>query len=254
MKVVFIGSGNVATHMALAFKEAGHNLAQVFSRNLNHAQELAARVDAIAVDDIAQLDKLADVYVVSVSDSAISEVVQELNGIGGLILHTSGSTAISVLSGYNKYGVLYPLQTFSKSVNLTFKEVPLFVEAGDEASLILLKSLATGLSDKVYEANSEQRRTLHIGAVFVCNFVNQLYQLGAELLEANQLDFEMLRPLIMETARKVQHECPLRVQTGPAVRNDQVTIDSHMELLKTTPELSSIYQILSNSIKKTHQY
>lgn len=252
MKIVCIGSGNVATHMAQAFNARGINVVQVFSRDLSHAELLAQKTAAQAIADLSLIRRDADLYVIAVKDDAITEIAQSLEGVAGLVLHTSGATDIQVLKNCKRYGVLYPLQTFSKSRAIDFSNVPLFIEAGNQAVFSDLKLIADQLSHRVYEADSEKRRVLHLAAVFACNFVNQLYTLSADLVEHHGLEFEMLRPLILETALKVQSAEPVNVQTGPAVRGDQQTMMNHLDLLTLTPELQGIYETLSNSIKKTH--
>ncbi|HMI00910.1 MAG TPA: DUF2520 domain-containing protein [Pedobacter sp.] len=251
MKVTFIGSGNVATHMALALKTAGAHIDQIWSRNIEHAAALATLVGARPVSALSEVDTNAGLLVIAVKDDAIAEVCKALKGVRALVVHTSGATDLHVLSSFENYGVLYPLQTFSKSRPIDFVKVPLFIEAGNGEALNKLKSIASKLSPLIYEATSDQRKILHLSAVFACNFVNHLYALGNQLLEDNGLDFEMLRPLILETAEKVRHDLPLNVQTGPAVRDDQQTILKHMELLEGKPHLQEIYQALSKSIKKT---
>lgn len=253
MKIVCIGSGNVATHFANAFKAGAAELVQVWSKNKEHAAELAVSLGAAPISDLKEIDLKADLYLIAVKDDAIPEVVTALAGVEGMVVHTSGATDIGVFreSGMN-FGVLYPLQTFSKQKNLDFKQVPLCIEAKDQETLDTLKSIAQMLSPLVYEVNSEKRRILHLAAVFACNFVNHLYALSKEILQKNDLDFEILRPLIMETAVKVQDAFPADVQTGPAIRNDEQTIIKHKELLKDMPQLEDIYETLSKSIKKTH--
>ncbi|WP_285055021.1 Rossmann-like and DUF2520 domain-containing protein [Pedobacter ginsengisoli] len=251
MKVTFVGSGNVATHMALALKAAGALIDQIWSRNIGHAAALADLVGARPVSGLSEIDTNADLVVIAVKDDAIAEVCNALKGIGALVVHTSGATDLHVLSSFANYGVLYPLQTFSKSRPIDFNKVPLFIEANNPPVLDELKIIASRLSPLIYQATSDQRKILHLSAVFACNFVNHLYELGNRVLQDNGLDFEMLRPLILETAEKVQHDLPLNVQTGPAVRNDQQTILKHLKLLDGEPGLQEIYQALSKSIKKT---
>lgn len=253
MKIVCIGSGNVATHFSKAFKAAGSELVQIWSKNPEHAAELAIETGAKPIADLKEIDNNADVYLIAVKDDAIGEVTAQLSAVKGMIVHTSGATDIDVFPAtIAKYGVLYPLQTFSKHKAIDFNQVPLCIEAKDEETLKLLKSIALMLSPLVYEVNSEKRRILHLSAVFACNFVNHLYTLSNEILQKNELDFEILRPLIMETAEKVQNAFPVDVQTGPAIRNDEQTITKHKELLNDMPELKDIYETLSKSIKKTH--
>ncbi|WP_316792491.1 Rossmann-like and DUF2520 domain-containing protein [Pedobacter frigoris] len=252
MNVVCIGSGNVATHMAHALKKSGANLTQIWSRSLDNAAILGNELEAKSISTFQEIDRSADLYVIAVKDDAIAEVAVALKGVEGLVVHTSGATDISILSSFKNYGVLYPLQTFSKKKQLDFANVPLCIESLDESVLDKLRSVALGLTPMVYEVDSEKRKILHLAAVFGCNFVNHMYVLSNELVKHHGLDFEMLKPLIMETAVKVQTELPINVQTGPAVRNDEKTILKHLELLDQMPDLARIYQTLSKSIKKTH--
>ena len=253
MKVVCIGSGNVATHFSNAFAAAGMELIQVWSKNQAHAALLADTLGAKAISDKAAIDLHADLYLIAVKDDAIPEMVAALAEVDGLVVHTSGATDLEVFSTsiLKNYGVLYPLQTFSRTKALDFSKVPLCLEAKNETILTTLKNIALQLSPLVYEVNSQQRRILHLAAVFACNFSNHLYAIGQEILEKNQLDFEILRPLILETAEKVQHAFPRDVQTGPAIRHDEQTLLKHKELLNGMPELQVIYETLSKSIKKT---
>ena len=252
MKVVCIGSGNVATHLANALKAKGVNLIQVWSRDLTNASELAKTINARAISNLNEIDRSADLYIIAVKDDAIPIITESLKDVNGLVVHTSGATAIDTLSAHRNYGVLYPLQTFSKAKSIDFVDVPLCIEANNADSLELLKKVANKLSSPVYEVNSEKRKILHLAAVFACNFVNHLYVLSDKVVEHFGLDFEILKPLIMETALKVQTELPINVQTGPAVRNDEQTMIKHLDLLSDMPELKEIYQTLSKSIKKTH--
>jgi len=251
MKIVCLGSGNVATHMAKALKESGQDLVQVWSKTLSNAVVLAEMLDAEAIDDLSKINQHADLYLIAVKDDAIEEVAKSLDQVTGLVVHTSGSTPLEVLKGLRHYGVLYPLQTFSKDKALNFRQVPLCIEAGEAGSLKQIKTIADLLSDRVYEVGTDQRKILHLAAVFACNFTNHLYQLSAQLLESNGLDFELLKPLIEETAAKIQSAPPKDVQTGPAVRDDQKTLSAHLDLMTGEPNLQRIYTILSESIKKT---
>lgn len=253
MKVVCIGSGNVATHFVHALKSSGAELVQIWSKTPLHAQRLASEVDAIAITALEDISLTADLYLVSVKDDAIAGIVATLQDVQGLVVHTSGATAIDVFpDSMHAYGVLYPLQTFSRTKALDFNQVPLCLEAKNEKLLEQLKAIAKQLSPLVYEVSSDQRKILHLAAVFACNFVNHLYGMGQQIVEENNLGFEILRPLILETALKVQHALPGDVQTGPAIRKDEQTLIKHKALLAGHPELQDIYETLSNSIKKTH--
>jgi predicted short-subunit dehydrogenase-like oxidoreductase (DUF2520 family) len=254
MKVVCLGSGNVATHLACAFKSSGATLLQVYSKTLANAQALANVLNSTATDNLKVVDPNADLYVICVKDDAILAVAQELQAFNGIIVHTSGATDINVLkeAGLKNYGVMYPLQTFSKSRELAGSQIPFCLEASRIEVLNDLKTIAGKLSPMLYEVNSEKRKQLHLAAVFACNFTNHLYARSAEILNQHQMDFELLKPLIMETAAKVQTALPKDVQTGPAIRNDKLTMQKHVELLKDNPELVEIYETLSKSIKKTY--
>lgn len=251
MKVVIVGAGNVATHLAKALLAANVQIAQVWSYHYANSKLLADQVHATAIENLAVLDKTADICLISVKDDAIAEVAQQLIDFKGVIAHTSGSVNIDVLSGSANYGVFYPLQTFSKDKELNFSTVPLCIEANNDTTLQFLKKLANQLSNHVVEIDSEKRKILHLAAVFACNFTNHFYALAEEVLTAHQLEFDILRPLITETAAKVQQSLPLTVQTGPAIRNDEQTLKKHEELLLQQPQLLEIYKIVSESIKKT---
>lgn len=254
MDIVILGSGNIATHLGRAFKMAGQNITQVWSRTNDHAVELADMLAAEAIADISDLSRSADLYIIAVNDEAIRDVALELKTEDKLIVHTSGSTALSALEGISeKIGVFYPLQTFSKIKSVDFRQIPIAVEANTPETLLIIRAIADRLSEKVIEMCSEQRRALHIAAVFACNFTNHLFGLSKELLDEQNLDFDLLKPLIAETINKIEFNDPVSVQTGPAIRSDQVTIEAHLELLRNKPELSEIYRKLSQSIVNLHE-
>ncbi len=252
MKIVIIGAGNVASHLAKALYTAQLQIVQVWSFHHENAVDLAHQIDAKAITNLTELDLQADVCLIAVKDDAISEIATELVGFKGLIAHTSGAVNLNVFAaGFENYGVFYPLQTFSKLKKVNFSNIPICLEANSDVALQLLKNLGHKLSNTVTEVDSEKRKVLHLAAVFACNFTNHLYALAEEILEANAIDFDMIRPLISETASKVQEALPLEVQTGPAIRNDEVTLSKHIELLQKQPQLLEIYKTLSESIKKT---
>jgi len=252
MKIVLLGSGNVATHLAKALKAKGENVVQVYSPNLINAKLLADQIEAEPIDDLSQVSQTADLYIISVKDDAIESIAVSLKKVKGLVVHTSGTTDIKVLSAHVKQaGVFYPLQTFSKAKEVSFNNIPLCIEATDENQLDILKQLASELSNGVYEMDGKKRKVLHLAAVFACNFPNHLYALANQILDQNGLDFSMIRPLIAETADKVMVNLPENVQTGPAIRDDESTMNKHLGMLKNLPELQNIYQTLSNSIKLT---
>jgi len=251
MRITIIGSGNVATHMAAALKNAGHNIVQVYSRDMQNAAMLAYHVKAEPVDNLQHISGNTDVFIIAVKDDVIGVLAEQLAKHDKLILHTSGATDMYALLAFtDKAGVLYPLQTFSKVKEVNFRQVPLCIEGVDEGITRQIEELAQSISNNVYRVDSAQRKILHLAAVYACNFPNYLYEVARQLLDAKGLDFEMLRPLILETAQKVQQRLPSEVQTGPAIRNDTGTMDAHLKLLAETPHLQQIYTMLSQGIIK----
>ncbi len=251
MRITIIGSGNVATHLAAAFKNAGHNIVQVYSRDLHNASLLAYHVKAESIDNLYQINPETDLFVIAVKDDAIEAIVSALAKYQKLIVHTSGATDLQVLLKYTQNaGVFYPLQTFSKTKEVNFNTVPLCIEGADEQITSQLNELAYTITQNVYRIDSAERKTLHLAAVFACNFPNYLYYLSQQLLADQKLPFDLLRPLILETAEKVQEHLPASVQTGPAVRNDEKTMDAHLQLLHENPELQQLYKLLSQGIIK----
>ncbi|WP_406825925.1 Rossmann-like and DUF2520 domain-containing protein [Pedobacter sp. KACC 23697] len=252
MKIVLLGSGNVATHLAKALKAKGEEVIQVYSPNLNHAKLLAEAIEADGINDLNDLEQSADLYIISVKDDAIESVAKSLKNVTGLVVHTSGTADIDILSSQIKNaGIFYPLQTFSKDKEVSFENIPLCIEANGENQLTVLKKLAAKISREVHELNGGKRKVLHLAAVFACNFPNHLYALANKILNQNGLDFQIIRPLIAETAEKVMGNLPENVQTGPAIRADESTLNKHLSMLTDMPELQNIYQTLSNSIKLT---
>ncbi len=251
MRITLIGSGNVATHLGAALKNAGHQMVQVYSRNADHAALLAYHIKAEAISKFADISPDTDLFIISVKDDVIEEVASALSVYLKPIVHTSGATPLATLQKCtDKAGVFYPLQTFSKTKEVNFRAVPICIEAADQDLDETLKQLASTISNSVYTINSEQRKILHLAAVFACNFPNYLYHASQQLLAQHQLDFNLLRPLISETADKVQEHFPSAVQTGPAVRNDEKTMAAHLELLNGNDELTAIYNLLSQAIIK----
>jgi len=249
MNIVILGSGNVATVLGSALSEAGYKIIQVWSRNVKHAEALASLLHSHFTDDLSLIDSSADLYLIAISDDAIKDLKSSLPSFKGIVVHTSGSTSIDILRDkFENFGVFYPFQTFSKDRKISFNEVPILLEASNLKAMEVLESVASSISNRVQECNSDQRKALHIAAVFACNFTNHLYTIAQKLLEEYQLDFDLLRPLIAETAQKVQEFKPEDVQTGPAVRKDMVTINSHLKQLESHPELLTVYSLLTKYI------
>ncbi len=251
MRITLIGSGNVATHLAAALKNAGHTIVQVYSRNMQNAALLAYHVKAETIDDLKVINTETDLFIIATKDDAIASIAEQLAVHQKLMVHTSGATDLYSLSAFSDHvGVFYPLQTFSKTKEVDFRDVPLCIEAKDEATTKTLEQLAQTISNKVYHIDSGKRKTLHLAAVFACNFPNYLYTIAQQIIAKQGLDFDILRPLIKETAEKVQTAIPATVQTGPAIRNDENTMAMHQQLLEGEPQLQQLYFLLSQGIIK----
>lgn len=251
MDIVFIGAGNLAT--ALAKEMFRHNLSitQIYSRTAESASLLAGQLDCAWTTSIDEVNADADWYIFSVKDNVLTDLISHLKPNKGLWLHTAGSMPINVFEGFtNRYGVLYPLQTFSKQRQVDFSKIPFMVEANNESDLNEMKRISGLLSSNIHLANSEQRKQIHLAAVFACNFANHMWSLAWELLEEKQVSPEILIPLIEETAAKVQEIPPLQAQTGPAVRYDSNVIDKHLAMLERE-EMKTIYRLMSRSIYET---
>lgn len=252
--IVFVGAGNLATNLAKALYRNGFRIVQVYSRTEDSARALAQMVEAEYTTSLSELSPDARLYIVSLKDDAFINLLPQIAAGRGdaLLVHTAGSIPMSVWQGETpRYGVLYPMQTFSKQREVDFRTVPFFIESNRPEDAELLKAIASVLSNKVYEATSEQRKSLHLAAVFACNFVNHCYVQAAHLLEKNNLPFDVMLPLIDETASKVHTLAPLQAQTGPAVRYDEKVINKHLEMLADEPEVQELYRLISESIHRT---
>lgn len=249
MKIVFIGSGNLATNLAKALFRAGHEILQVYSRTPEHADMFADLFECSATTDIYNVRCDADVYIFSVKDSVLERLANCVaeNVKGKLFVHTAGSMPMKILP-VERRGVLYPMQTFSKSREVDFAEIPTFVEAEHEDDLALLKTLAESISDNVRVLPSEDRKSLHVAAVFACNFVNHCYRLSEKVLSKYDIPFSVMLPLVEETARKVHEISPKDAQTGPAVRWDENVMLEHKQMLKDDEMMLEIYELMSKSI------
>lgn len=247
--VNLLGSGNVGTHLFKAFSNASNvSVNQWYSRNLKSIQSFQNEVSLC--DDLSSLDE-TDILVLAVSDDAVATVSEQLPTTNGLVVHTSGSVNIHDLDKRHRRGVFYPVQTFSKEVTVDFSQVPLCIEALEKDDYQLLKSVASAIGSPSYKISTEQRQYLHVAAVFVNNFSNQMYRIAHEISDGHHINFDILKPLITETAKKVQTVSPYMAQTGPAKRHDKKTIKRHLKLLEDDLH-KEIYTLLTDSIKKTH--
>lgn len=251
MKIVLVGAGNLATNLGKALLNAGHDILQVYSRTAASAETLAALVGGSPVTELDRITCEADVYILSVKDSVIADIVPVIckGRAQKVFLHTAGSVSSSVFEGMAlHYGVLYPMQTFSKSRLLDFSDIPCFVEGNDDLAFETVHNLADSISSRVYLLNSEARKHLHLAAVFACNFVNHCYAISADILSKHSIPFDVMLPIIDETARKVHVMSPYEAQTGPALRYDGNVIRMQSEMLKNNPIVKQIYEYMSVSI------
>ncbi len=253
MKVVLVGAGNLATQLGRAMRHVGFDIVQLYSRTETSASCLAGRLDCDYTTDLNTLRTDADVYIASLKDDALLQLIPRIvegKRTEALFLHTAGSVPMDVWKGHAAhYGVIYPMQTFSKRRDVDFSSIPVFVEASSEPDLERVKSMAVMLSGDVTVASSEQRRYLHLSAVFACNFANHMFTVSDRLLREQGLSFRCMYPLVREMVNKVlDGMSPGEAQTGPAVRYDHSVMDKHVELLRSHPLWQEIYKEMSKSI------
>lgn len=253
MNIVFLGAGNVATHLSVAIKGIGHTILQVFSRTEESAANLAEKLSCGYTCDYTNIRKDADIYIVSLSDKVLCDVADKISYINAAALwvHTSGSMPLDTFK-CERRGVLYPLQTFSKRRILDVSDVPFFLESNNADDMDRLKEIAESLSKKAYVIDSEKRKYLHLSAVFCCNFVNYCCSMADKILSEHDIPFEVMQPLITETVNKLGELSPFDAQTGPAVRYDTNVIDKHLAMLDNDKEMQKIYKIMSEGIYKCH--
>ncbi|MEJ6737237.1 MAG: DUF2520 domain-containing protein [Flavobacteriales bacterium] len=250
--ITIIGSGNVATHLGKALLKKGFSINQVYSQNKDNSFELASALNAMPCDDPKFITDESDLYIICIKDDFIAKIAQQLVLNNKTVVHTSGSVPMDVLAHFDNYGIFYPLQTFSKETEINISEVPFCIEANNTDTQNKLLALAKMLSNNVYEINSNQRKKIHVAAVFACNFSNYLYTISEDILNKNNIDFNILKPLILETAKKIQHNSPKDVQTGPAKRNDQEVIINHINLLANAKDYQDIYSLITDNIIKNN--
>ena len=254
MRICLIGAGNLATQLGLALSEKGHQIVQVWSRTSKSATELAIKLKCKFTTDISSLSYNTDIYIISVSDTAIETVLAGRSWDTTMVVHTAGSIPMDILATYcTNFGVFYPFQTFSVERKIDFSEIPIFLEANSTKNLEILTGLAKSVSLNVKIADSDQRQQLHLAAVFACNFVNHFYKIGEELLQEKGVDFELLKPLILETASKIVSHSPASSQTGPAIRKDKMVMDKHLAQLSGHPDLKILYSLISDRIIQKHK-
>jgi predicted short-subunit dehydrogenase-like oxidoreductase (DUF2520 family) len=252
MRIAIIGTGNVAWQFAKAFHEK-HNVEFIYGRNANKAERLAQTVESKFSTSLDQLPRDLNLYLIAISDDQIQTVAGQIPKVSGIVAHTSGSVDLTVIP-HKKSGVFYPLQTLSKEKIVDWRKVPLCVESQDAETLETLTELGSDLTENVQLIDSQQRRAIHLAAVFACNFSNHMMANAQELLRESELDFSILKPLIEETVEKALEVGPDNAQTGPAIRGDENTLVKHRNLLENHAQLLEIYNLVSQSIQdKQHE-
>lgn len=251
MKVTLIGAGNLATQLGKSLKKDGVIISQVYSRTEDSARTLGELLEAEWLTDIKALRDEADIYIFSVKDSVLCELISEVcNGRGDkLFLHTAGSMPMSCFEGKAlHYGVFYPMQTFSKSKDVDFERIPVFIEGNSIETEDVIRSLANKLTQRVIRLSSADRKYLHLAAVWACNFTNYCYTVASDILSEHGIPFDVMLPLINETTEKIQKISPKEAQTGPAVREDRNVMSKQLELMNGKENLQELYQMLSKGI------
>ncbi len=252
--IVSVGAGNVASHLIPALFKENFHISCIYSRTIENAENLAGSVSSKFSNKLTDIPSDADIYIISLSDHAVLDAIKALTGVNGLVIHTGGSLGIDVFQGkVSKYGVLYPLQTFNKFIELDLSKVPFLIEASDTYSLNMITELASVFSSNILYMTSEQRKWVHIAAIFACNFVNHMFVCSEQILSRESIDFQILIPLIEETVRKAKQGDPARFQTGPAIRGNFDITDNHTRMMKEFPDLQNLYTFVTKLIYEYHQ-
>jgi predicted short-subunit dehydrogenase-like oxidoreductase (DUF2520 family) len=251
MKIVIVGAGRIAWHLGKRLKSKGLPVSQVISRTAEHAEALAEVLQAEWSDTPAEILSDADWVILAVKDDAIAEVAESFAPYAqeALVTHTSGGTAGAILARhFSRYGVFYPLQSFSVEHTPVWSKIPFCVDAAKQEDLFELKKIAKIIGNLVYHVDDEQRALLHVAAVFANNFANRCFAIAEKILDEKDLPFELLHPLMEETLAKALQDSPERMQTGPAMRGDLDTVKRHLTLLQNNPDWQDIYRIMSENI------
>ncbi len=258
MRITLIGAGNVGYHLGKRLYKKGMTIHQVYSRQIGNAQLLAKKIKAKPTDDLSKIDGQADLYLIAVKDDVIALVAEELgkNSVlkNKLFAHTSGAASSQLLARhFKRYGVFYPLQSFSKTREVKFSTIPICMDARKKKDRQLLQLVGAKISKKVARISDKERAILHVAAVMVNNFSNHLFYLGQQITDAEQIDFDLLKPLMLETVLKIDQHSPYDMQTGPARRNDEKTIKKHLAYLQKFPEYVQLYTLLTKSIQHAYR-
>ena len=251
MDIVLIGSGNVATVLGRKSLAAGHRIVQVYNRNADHANVLAIKLGTTSTSYISSIERKADLTIIALSDDAVGYLVKEMGEVKSILVHTAGALSINEVRGSNKsYGVLYPLQSLRKEIEI-LPSLSILIDGNNSNTIRQLKEFALSIAGSVTDADDETRLKYHLAATIVNNFTNHLYTLAASFCEKENISFQALQPLIEETAIRLRNTNPQKVQTGAAIRNDQYTIEKHQELLKKYPDILNFYDSFTSEIQKS---
>ena len=247
--ISIIGSGNLATQLALSLHKNGIQINQVFSRKIENASELGAKINANPINLLDLLSENSDLYIIAVSDTILVDLLNKIRVKDKFVVHTAGSISVDIFKDkFTNYGVFYPLQTFSKSRIVNFSEIPICIESNSQENTDLLFNLGQKISTDVRFISSDERKMIHLAAVFTCNFANHMFAIGNEILEKSNIDSSILKPLLKETAQKAFETDAKQMQTGPALRNDENVMNTHKEMLANSPLFKKIYSFVSKSI------
>lgn len=255
MKAIIIGSGNVASSLGVALQKSGLDVVMIYGRTIESVSALASVMDVPYTLSLDELPYDADICFSMLADDALLKLASKI--VSGrenmLFVHTAGSIPLSLWAdaGAKKYGVFYPMQTFSKGKDVDWSNLPVFVEGNTSQTLEIIKGIANSVSGNVQVLNSEDRKRLHLAAVFSCNFANRMFAISESLLESSGVSFDVMLPLVKEMVNKVERISPAKAQTGPAVRNDQKVMQAHLDLLKDTPQWAELYHLISEDIIKS---
>lgn len=249
LKVVIFGCGNVAGYFAEKFVQNNHHIIQVFHPELTKAHKFAFHFKSLGINDITQVNTHADLYFIAVKDDAIAEIANQLPACEGMVLHTSGSIELNVLSKHNKSAVFYPLQTFTKGINMANQNFPLLIECMDKKDQVFLEEIAKQFGLSAHYMSSQQRTEIHLAAVFAANFSNHCIKIAYDLMKSHGHESNLLFPLIKESIHKLNFISPSQAQTGPAIRKDEVTIEKHLNMLNNDTNLKLIYELMSKHIQ-----
>jgi len=253
--VTIIGAGNVAHNFGLAFRQAGYLITEIYSRTRNSAMLLSQTLNCDFTTNLAELSDETDIFIIAVNDDVIEDVIAQIPHKNKPIIHTSGSAPIEVFNGkgFKRYGIFYPVQSFSKHDTESLTPIPICVEANNVETENLFLSFASSVSSKVYSLDSKKRKTLHVAAVFANNFSNHMFHIADSILGEDNISFEIIRPLIEKTADKIKMDKPVNAQTGPAVRRDNKVIQSHLDYLEKEPSYRDIYNLITQDILKSQK-